>query len=149
LVRAPSRPCASPEVPVLGRCITSLVPARADRSSVMRAGLWVVAYVLLMCSPWLVAGVSSWRCGRRRRRGAMPRDVRPFFFRRSREWVREELETTAARLDAIKEAEGVVRDAYSRLGPLYEVPVPSSDSSVVRLAEVIVEAEHARTVTER
>jgi hypothetical protein len=35
------------------------------------------------------------------------------------------------------------------LGPLYEVPVPPSDSSVVRLAEVIVEAEHARTIAER
>ncbi|MFC9891482.1 hypothetical protein [Streptomyces pilosus] len=114
----------------------------------MRAALWVVAYVLLMTLPWLVAVVSCWRCARRRRRGVAPRDVHPFFFRRSREWVREELAVTAARLDVIKAAEGVVREADDRLGSLYESPVPSSDSAVVRLAEVIVEAEHARTVTE-
>jgi len=114
----------------------------------MRASLWVLGYLLVMCLPWLLAGVSSWRRGRRRRLGVVPRDVHPFFLRRSREWVREELEATAARLDAIREAEAVVRAADVRLGPLYEPPVPSSDVSVVRLAEVIVEVEHARTVTE-
>jgi len=114
----------------------------------MRDALWTVAFVLLLSGSGIYAGVSCWWRRRQRRRGVLPRDVHPFFLRRSREWVREELETTAARLDAIKEAEGVARDAYSRLGPLYESPVPSSDLSVVRLAEVIVEAEHARTVTE-
>jgi len=115
----------------------------------MRASLWVLGYLLVMCLPWLLAGVSSWRRGRRRRRlGVVPRDVHPFFLRRSGEWVREELEATAARLDAIREAEAVVREADARLGPLYEPPAPSSELSVVRLAEVIVEAEHARTVTE-
>lgn len=91
------------------------------------------------------------RCVRRRRqrRGVVPRDVGPFFLRRSRLWVEEELAATSARLDVIREAERVVRAADVRLGPLYERPVPSSDSAVVRLAEVIVEAEHARTITER
>jgi len=73
---------------------------------------------------------------------------RPLFFRRSREWVREELETTAARLDAIRAAESVVREADAQLDAFYELPVPPGDSPVVRLAEVIVEAEHARAVTE-
>ena len=115
----------------------------------MRASLWVLGYLLVMCSPWLCAGVSSWRRGRQRRRGVLPRDVHPFFLRRSREWVERELAVSAARLDAIREAEAVVRAADVRLGPLYEVPVPASDASVVRTAELIVEAEHARTISER
>ncbi|MGA5670113.1 hypothetical protein ACPCTG_32110 [Streptomyces pseudogriseolus] len=114
----------------------------------MRETLWALAYVLVMCAPWLCVGVSSWR-RRRRARGVMPRDVRPFFLRRSREWVEHELAVSAARLDAIREAEAVVRAADARLGPLYEVPVPASDASVVRTAELIVEAEHARSITDR
>jgi hypothetical protein len=114
----------------------------------MRDALWTVAFVLLLSGAGIYAGVSCWWRRRQRRRGVVPRDVHPFFLRRSREWVERELETTAARMDAIREAETVVREADARLGPLYEAPVPSSDSSVVRLAEVIVEAEHARTVTE-
>lgn len=115
----------------------------------MHASLWVVAYLLLMCSPFLLAGVSSWRRGRRRRRGVPPRNARPVLFRRSRLWVEREQAALAARLDVIKAAEGVVRAADARLGPLYEVPVPSSDLPVVRTAEVIVEVEYARTIAER
>jgi len=114
----------------------------------MRETLLALAYPLILSASGLYAGVSCWWRRRQRRRGVLPRDVHPFFLRRSREWVREELEATAARLDAIREAEAVVRAADVRLGPLYEAPVPSSELSVVRLAEVIVEAEHARTVTE-
>ena len=114
----------------------------------MRETLLALACPLVLSASGLYAGVSCWWRRRQRRRGVMPSDVHPFFLRRSREWVREELEATAARLDAIREAEAVVRAADVRLGPLYEPPVPSSDVSVVRLAEVIVEVEHARTVTE-
>ena len=114
----------------------------------MRETLLALACPLVLSASGLYAGVSCWWRRRQRRRGVLPRDVHPFFLRRSREWVREELEATAARLDAIREAEAVVREADARLGSLYEPPVPSSELSVVRLAEVIVEAEHARTVTE-
>jgi len=114
----------------------------------MRETLLALACPLILSASGIYAGVSCWWRRRQRRRGVMPRDVHPFFLRRSREWVREELEATAARMDAIREAEAVVRVADVRLGPLYEPPVPSSELSVVRLAEVIVEAEHARTVTE-
>lgn len=113
----------------------------------MHASLWVLAYLLVMCLPFLLAGVSSWRCDRRRRRGVAPKR-RPVLFARSREWVAREQEALAARLDVIKAAEGVVRAADARLGPLYECPVPPGDSPVVRTAEVIVEAEHARAVSE-
>ena len=138
------------EVPVLGHwhCTTFPVSVRADRSSVMRAALWVVGYLLVMCLPVLLAGVSSWRRGRRRRRGVLPRRAHPVLFARSREWVAREQEALAARLDVIKAAEGVVRAADARLGPLYECPVPPGESPVVRTAEVIVEAEHARAVSE-
>ncbi|WP_371099862.1 hypothetical protein [Streptomyces sp. PU_AKi4] len=115
----------------------------------MRAALWVLGYLLVMCLPWLLAAVSSWRRGRRRQRGVAPkRDTHPVFFRRSREWVAREEAVLAARLAVIKEAEGVVRAADARLSPLYETPVPPGDSPVVRTAEVIVEAEHARVVSE-
>jgi len=114
----------------------------------MRETLLALACPLILSASGIYAGVSCWWRRRQRRRGVMPRYVHPFFLRRSREWVREELEATAARMDAIREAEAVVRVADVRLGPLYEPPVPSSELSVVRLAEVIVEAEHARTVTE-
>ena len=114
----------------------------------MRETLLALACPLILSASGIYAGVSCWWRRRQCRRGVMPRDVHPFFLRRSREWVREELEATAARMDAIREAEAVVRVADVRLGPLYEPPVPSSELSVVRLAEVIVEAEHARTVTE-
>ena len=115
----------------------------------MHASLWVLGYLLLMCSPFLLAGVSSWRRDRRRQRGVAPRRAHPVVFARSREWVAREEAALAASLDVIKAAEGVVRAADARLGPLYEVPVPSSDSPVVRTAEVIVEVEYARTIAER
>lgn len=114
----------------------------------MRETLLALACPLVLSASGLYAGVSCWWRRRQRRRGVVPSDVHPFFFRRSREWVREELETTAARLDAIRAAESVVREADAQLGAFYELPVPPGDLSVVRLAEVIVEAEHARAVTE-
>jgi hypothetical protein len=115
----------------------------------MRETLLALAYPFLLSASGLYAGCSCWWRRRQRRRGVMPSDVHPFFFRRSREWVREELETTAARLDAIRAAESVVREADAQLGAFYEAPVPPGDLSVVRLAEVIVEAEHARSIAER
>jgi hypothetical protein len=115
----------------------------------MRAALWVLGYLLVMCLPFLLAAVSSWRSARRRRRGVAPRRAHPVVFGRSREWVAREQEALAARLDVIKAAEGVVRAADARLGPLYECPVPSSECPVVRTAEVIVEVEYARTIAER
>lgn len=115
----------------------------------MRAALWVVGYLLVMCLPWLLAVVSSWRRDRRRRRGVASGRARPVLFARSREWVEREQAALAARLAVIKAAEGVVREADARLGPLYEVSVPSSDLPVVRTAEVIVEVEYARTIAER
>jgi hypothetical protein len=114
----------------------------------MRASLWVLAFVLIMSASGIYAGVSCWWRRRQRRQGVVPRDVHPFFLRRSRLWVEQELATTAARLDVIKEAEAVMRAASDRLGPLYERPVPPSDSPVVRTAEVIVEVEHARAISE-
>lgn len=115
----------------------------------MRAALWVLGYLLVMCLPWLLAAVSSWRRDRRRRRGVAPRRAHPVLFARSREWVAREEAVLAARLDVVKAAEGVVRAADARLGPLYETPVPPGDSPVVRTAEVIVEVEYARTIAER
>ena len=54
-------------------------------------------------------------------------------------------EAAAARRAVVGEA--VVRAADERLGPLYEVPVDGS--SVTATAELIVEAEHARSITDR
>ncbi len=115
----------------------------------MHASLWVLAYLLLMCSPWLVGAVSSWRHDQRRRRGVAPRRAHPVVFGRSREWVAREQEALTARLDVIKAAESVVRDVAPQLEPLYESPAPPGDSPVVRTAEVIVEVEYARTIAER
>ena len=114
----------------------------------MHASLWVLGYLLLMCAPALVAACSGARRRRLRRLGVVPRRSRPVVLARSRMWVAREQEALAARLAVIKEAEAVVRAADVRLGPLYERPVPPADSPVVRTAEVIVEVEHARAISE-
>lgn len=114
----------------------------------MRETLLALAYPLILSASAVYAGCSCWWRRRQRRRGVLPSDVHPAFLGLYRRVPGEE-EALEARLMAVKEAERVVRAADVRLGPLYERPVPSSDSAVVRLAEVIVEAEHARTITER